>query len=158
MGPDVVGRCLTAIFLDTEGDECGATVVLKARRCWRYGSSSWSMALCLLRVSGASSIRYRVGSTTSTFTSVRTSSTSYTQPFSSDGWVDPEPLCDDIGNFSAIIVGRRKWSSIFVVFKGVEDASCQCCGLRTIEVKPCHPVGQNGLLHWESRLGRGEVE
>jgi hypothetical protein len=158
MGVDVTGRYFTAVFLDTEGDEGGAAVVLKAWRCRRYGSSSWSTALRLLRVSGASSVRYWAGSTTSAFTAARSSSALYTQPFGSDGRVDSKPLCDDVGDFSAVIVGRRNRSGIFVVFKGIEDASCQHCGLHTIEVKPRHAVGRNGSLHWDSRLGRGEVK
>jgi hypothetical protein len=158
MGTDVTGWYFAAVLLDTEGDEGGAAIVLEARRCWRYGSSSWSTALCLLRVSGAASVRYWSGSTTSALTSALTSSASYTQPFGSNSRVDSEPFCNDVGDFLAIIVGRRNRSGIFVVFKGVEDASCQCCGLRTIEVKPRHAVGQNGSLHWDSRLGRGEVK
>jgi hypothetical protein len=158
MGADVTGRYFTAVLLDTEGDERGASVVLEAQRCQRYGSSSWSTALCLLRVSGTSSVRYWVGLTTSAFTVARSSSASYTQPFGSDGRVNSEPFCDDAGDFSAVIVGRRNRSGIFVVFEDIEDASCQRCGLHTIEVKPRHAVGRNGSLHWDSRLGRGEVE
>jgi hypothetical protein len=124
MGADVTGRYFKAVLLDMEGDVGGAAVVLEARRCRQYGSSSWSMALRLLRVSGVSSVRYWVGSTTSAFTAARSSSASYTQPFGSDGRVNSEPFCDDIGDFSAVIVGRQNWSSIFVVFKGIEDASC----------------------------------
>jgi hypothetical protein len=158
MGVDVTGRYFTAVLLDMEGDEGGAAVVLKAWWCRRYGSSSWSTALRLLRVSGASSVRYWSGSTTSALTSTLTSSASYTQPFGSNGRVDSEPCCDDVGDFLAVIVGQRNWSGIFVVFEGVKDASCQRCGLRTIEVKPRHAIGRNGSLHWDSRLGRGEVE
>jgi hypothetical protein len=158
MGADVTGWCFTAVLLDTEGDEGGAAVMLKARRCRRCRSSSWSTALRLLWVSGASIVRYWSGSTTSALTSALTSSASYTQPFGSNGRVDSEPFCDDVGDFLAVIVGRRNRSSIFVVFKGVEDASCQRCGLRTIEVKPRHAIGQNRSLHWDLRLGRGEVE
>jgi hypothetical protein len=68
MGTDVTGWYFAAVLLDTEGDEGGAAIVLEARRCWRYGSSSWSTALCLLRVSGAASVRYWSGSTTSAVT------------------------------------------------------------------------------------------
>jgi hypothetical protein len=89
---------------------------------------------------------------------VWTSSASYTQPFSSDVRVKSKSRCDDFGNFSAIVVGWRNWSGIFVVFKGVEEASCQRRGLRMIEVKPRHAVGRNGSLHWELRLGRWEFE
>jgi hypothetical protein len=42
-----------------------------------------------------------------------------------------------------------------VVFEGVEEVSCQRCGLRTIEVNPRHAVGLNGAPQWDSR---GEVE
>jgi hypothetical protein len=42
-----------------------------------------------------------------------------------------------------------------VVFEGIDEATCQCCGLCTIEVNPCHAVGLNGGPQWESR---GEVE
>jgi hypothetical protein len=155
---DVSSWRFTAVFLETEWDVGGSTVMFKAQRCQRHGSSSCSAALHLLRVSGASSIRYWAGSTTSTFTVACSSSASYTQPFGSDDWVNSEPLCDDVGNFLAVIVGWRNRSGIFVVFKGVEDVSCQRCGLRTIEVKPRHAIGRNGSLHWDSRLGRGEVE
>jgi hypothetical protein len=133
-------------------------VMLKARRCQRCGSSSCLTALCLLRVRGASSIRYWLGSTTSSLTSALTFSTLYTQPFGSDGGINPEALRNDFGDFSAVVVGWRNRRGIFIVFKGVEESSCQRCGLRTIEVKPRHAVGRNGSLHWESRLGRWEFE
>jgi hypothetical protein len=42
-----------------------------------------------------------------------------------------------------------------VVFEGIDEVSCQRCGLRTIEVNPRHAVGLNGGPQWESR---GEVE
>jgi hypothetical protein len=42
-----------------------------------------------------------------------------------------------------------------VLFEGVEEVTCQCCGLHTIEVKLCHTAGRNGALNWESRLGLG---
>jgi hypothetical protein len=48
MGPDVTCRYFTAVLLDTEGDVSGAVVMLKARRCWRCGLSSWLTALRLL--------------------------------------------------------------------------------------------------------------
>jgi hypothetical protein len=42
-----------------------------------------------------------------------------------------------------------------VVFEGIDEATCQRCGLRTIEVNPRHAVGLNGGPQWDSR---GEVE
>jgi hypothetical protein len=45
-----------------------------------------------------------------------------------------------------------------VLLERVDESSCQCCGLRTIEVKSRHAVGRNGSLCWESRLCWGEVE
>jgi hypothetical protein len=136
MGPDITRRYFMAIFLDTEWDKGGSSVVFKTRRRWGYESPSCSVAWRLLRVRGASSIRYRPGSTTSSLTLVLTSSTSYTQPFGSDGGVNPKSFCDDVSELPAIVIGWRNRSGIFVVFKGIEDASCQRCGLHTIEVKP----------------------
>jgi hypothetical protein len=85
MGPDIPRRRFTAVVLDTEWDESGAPIVFEARRCWRYGSGSWASSISrmrrLWRVSGASSIWYLSGSTTSTLTPATTSSASYTQPF-----------------------------------------------------------------------------
>jgi hypothetical protein len=57
--------------------------------------------LRLLRVSGASSIWYRLGSVTS----ASTSSGTYTQPFSSDDGVDAEALRDDVRNFFSVVMG-----------------------------------------------------
>jgi hypothetical protein len=112
----------------------------------------------LRRVRGASSIRYWSGSTTSALTSALTSSASYTQPFGSNGQVDSEPFCDDVGDFLAVIVGRRNRSGIFVVFEGVEDVSCQRCGLHTIEVKPHHASARTdrctGTRGWEGGRSR----
>jgi hypothetical protein len=42
-----------------------------------------------------------------------------------------------------------------VVFEGVDETTCQRCGLRMIEVNPRHAVGLNGGPQWDSR---GEVE
>jgi hypothetical protein len=136
VGPDIASWGVTGVFLDTEGDVSRASVMLKARRCRRCGLSSCSMALCLLQVRGASSIRYLAGSTTSFLTSALTFSALYTQPFGSDVRTDPEARRDDFSDFLAIVVGRWNQRGIFVVFKGVEEPSCQRCGLRTIEVKP----------------------
>jgi hypothetical protein len=72
--------------------------------------------------------------------------------------LEPKTFGDDALDLTSEVVGRQNRSGIFVDFKGVEDASCQRRGLRTIEVKPLHTLGRNGSLHWESRLGRGEVE
>jgi hypothetical protein len=84
-----------------------------------------------------------------------TSSGTYAQPFGSDGLIESETLRDDACDFFSVIVGRRNRSGILVVFEGIEEATCQRCGLRTIEVNPRHTVGLNGGLQWESR---GEVE
>jgi hypothetical protein len=111
--------------------------------------------LRLLRVSGASSIWYRLGSVTSASTLTSTSSGTYTQPFGSDGGIDAETLCDDARKLVCLVVGWRNRSGILVVFKGIEEATCQRCGLRTIEVNPRHAVGLNGGPHWDSR---GEVK
>jgi hypothetical protein len=45
-----------------------------------------------------------------------------------------------------------------VLLEGIDESSCQRCGLHTIEVKSCHAVGRNGSLCWNSRLWWGEVE
>jgi hypothetical protein len=74
MGPDIPRRRLAAVVLDTEWNEGGASVMFEARRCWRYGSGSWASSVSrmrrLWRVSGASSIWYLSGSTTSVLRSV----------------------------------------------------------------------------------------
>jgi hypothetical protein len=79
------------------------------------------------------------------------SSTAYTQPFSNDCIFNPESLGDDTGDLPSVIIGRQNLSGILVVFEGIEEATCQRCGLRTIEVNSCHAVGLNGPAHWESR-------
>jgi hypothetical protein len=38
-----------------------------------------------------------------------------------------------------------------VVFEGVDEATCQRCGLHTIEVNPRHAVGLNRGPQWDSR-------
>jgi hypothetical protein len=162
MGPDIPRRHLATIVLDAEWDESGASVMFEARRCWRYGSCSWASSVSRIRrlclVSGASSIWYLSGSTTSTLTPLVTSTASYTQPFGNDDTVEPESVGEDTGDLFAVVVGRRNRSGILVVFEGVDEVSCQRCGLRTIEVNPRHAVGRNGSRHWSSRLGWGEVE
>jgi hypothetical protein len=109
----------------------------------------------LLRVSGASSVQYRSGSATSTLTAVLTSSGTYTQPLGSDGLLDSKAFGDDSCELPTVVVGRRNRSGIFMVFEGVDEVTCQRCGLRTIEANPCHAVGLKGALQWESR---GEIE
>jgi hypothetical protein len=84
-----------------------------------------------------------------------TSSGTYTQPFGSDGVFDTEALGDDARKLFGLVVGWRNRSGILVVFEGIEEATCQRCGLRTIEVNPRHAVGLNGGPHWDSR---GEVK
>jgi hypothetical protein len=83
-------------------------------------------------------------------------STSYTQPFGSDGGGDSETLCNDVSKFEPVVVGRRKCSGILAVLvESVDEATCQCRGLRMTEVKSHHAVGWNGGPHWDSR---GEVK
>jgi hypothetical protein len=162
MGPDIPRRRFVAVVLDTEWDEGGAPIVFEARRCWRYGSCGWTSSISrirrLWRVSGASSIWYLPWSTTSALTSAVTSSATYTQPFGNDGLVKSKSLGDDARDLFAVVVCWRNLNGILVVFKGVDEVSCQCCGLRTIEVNPRHAVGRNGSRHWNSRLGWWEVE
>jgi hypothetical protein len=156
MGPDITRRCFTAMLVsDTEGDIGRASIVFEAGRDWGCNSSGGPRALRLLRVSGASSIWYRLGSVTSASTLTSTSSGTYTQPFGSDGLVDAEALCDDSCDLFSVVVGWRNRSGILVVFEGIDEVSCQRCGLRTIEVNPRHAVGLNGGPQWESR---GEVK
>jgi hypothetical protein len=109
----------------------------------------------LLCVSGASSIWYRLGSVTLASTLTSTSSGTYTHPFGSDVLVDAEALCDDVRNIFSVVIGWRNRSGILVVFEGIDEATCQRCGLRTIEVNPRHAIGLNGGPQWDSR---GEVE
>jgi hypothetical protein len=162
MGPDIPRRRLATIVLDTKGNEGGASVMFEARRCWRYRSCSWASSVSRSRrlrwVSGTSSIWYLSGSTTSALTPLVTSTASYTQPFGNDDAVNSKSVGDDTRDFFAVVVCWRNRSGILVVFEGVEEVSCQRCGLRTIEVNPRHAVGRNGSLHWDSRLGWGEVE
>jgi hypothetical protein len=80
-----------------------------------------------------------------------TSSIAYTQPFGSDGFLNPKSFGNDSGNLFSVVTGRRNCSGIFIVFKGIEEATCQRCGLCTIEVNPCHAVGLNGAPHCKSR-------
>jgi hypothetical protein len=132
--------------------------MLEASWDWGGGSSGGPRALHLLRMNGASSIWYRLGSATSASTLTPTSSMAYTQPFGNNGLLESETFSDDAQDLVSEIIGRRNCSGIFIDFKGIEDASCQHRGLCTIEVKPLHALGWNGSLHLESRLGRGEVE
>jgi hypothetical protein len=162
MGPDIPRWRFAAVVLDTEWDIGRASVMFEARWCRRYGSCRWSSSISrirrLWRVSGASSIWYLPGSTTSALTPTVTSSASYTQPFGNDGVVESESLSDDARDFFAVVVRWRNLNGILVVFEGVDEVSCQRCGLRTIEVNPRHAVGRNGSRHWSSRLGWWEVE
>jgi hypothetical protein len=153
---DVTRRRFTAVFVsDTEWNESRASIVLEAGWDWGCNSSGGPRALRLLRVSGALSIWYRLGSVTSASTLTSTSSGTYTQPFGSDGGVDAKALCDDTRKLVCFGVGWRNRSGILVVFEGIEETTCQRCGLRTIEVNPRHAVGLNGGPHWDSR---GEVK
>jgi hypothetical protein len=153
---DVMHQRFTAIVIvDTEGDIGRASVMFEARWNWQYGSSNWSIDLRLLCISRTLSVRYWLGSVTLALTSVLTSSAMYTQPFGSDSQVNTKSLGDDTGNFPSVVVGWWNHSGIFMVFKGINEVTCQCCGLCTIEVKPRHVLGLNGGPHWESR---GEVE
>jgi hypothetical protein len=122
--------------------------VFEARWCWRYGSCRWTSSISrirrLWRVSGASSIWYLPGSTTSALTSAVTSTASYTQPFGNDALLESESFSDDARDLFAVVVCWQNRSGILVVFKGVDEVNCQRCGLRTIEVNPRHAVGRNG--------------
>jgi hypothetical protein len=156
MGADVTRRRFAAVLVaDTEWNESRASIVFEAGGDWRLNSSGGPRALRLLCVSGASSIWYRLWSVTSASTLTSTSSGTYTQPFGSDGVVNAETLGDDARKLFGLAVGWRNWSGILVVFEGIEEATCQRCGLRTIEVNPRHAVGLNGGPHWDSR---GEVK
>jgi hypothetical protein len=155
MGPDVTHRRLATVVLDTEWDESRASIMFEAGWDWGCISSGGPRALRLLRVSGASSTWYWLGSVTSASTLTSTSSGTYTQPFGSDGGFDAEALGDDARELVCATVGRWNRSGILVVFEGIEEATCQRCGLRTIEVKPRHAVGLNGGPQWDSR---GEVK
>jgi hypothetical protein len=151
MSADVTHWRFTAVLVaDTEWNECRASVMFEAVGYWGSGSTG-SSVLRLLQVSGASSVRYLLGSVTSTLTTALTSSGTYTQPLGSDGFFDPEAFSDDARELLAVVVGRRNCSGIFVVFEGAEEVSCQRCGLRTIEVNSRHAVGLKGPPQWESR-------
>jgi hypothetical protein len=90
--------------------------------------------------------------TTSALVLMLTSSTAYTQPFSSDGMRDPKSFCDNAGELIAVVVGRQNHRGILTVLvKCIDKATCQRCGLHMTEVKSLHTVGWNGPLHWESR-------
>jgi hypothetical protein len=80
-----------------------------------------------------------------------TSSRAYTQPFGNDGLLEPETFGDDVRDLVPEVIGQRNRSGILVVFEGIEEATCQCCGLHTIEVNSHHAVRQNGGPHWDSR-------
>jgi hypothetical protein len=148
MGPDILRRPFAAVFLDAEWNVGGASVMFEARWCRRYGSCSWASSVSrswrLRRVSGTSSIWYLHGSTTSALTPTLTSSASYTQPFGNNDLVESKSLCEDARDFFSVVVSWQNRAGILVVFKGLDEVSCQRCGLRTIEVNPRHAVGQNG--------------
>jgi hypothetical protein len=99
--------------------------VFEAVRDWRGNSSGGPRALRLLRMSGASSIRYRLGSVTLASTLTSTSSGTYTQPFGSNVGIDAESLCDDARDLFAVVVDWRNRSGILVVFEGIDEATCQ---------------------------------
>jgi hypothetical protein len=80
------------------------------------------------------------------------SSTSYTQPFGSNGGGNSETLGDDVGKLEPVVVGWRNLNSILtILLEAVDETSCQCHGLHMTEVKVRHAVGWNGAPHWESR-------
>jgi DNA-directed RNA polymerase subunit RPC12/RpoP len=142
--PNVSSQHFTAVLLDAERDEGRASVMLKACRCQQCGSSSWLTLLSWLRVSGASGIRYLLGSVTSALTAAPTSSVVYTQPFGSNVGREAKSFCDNPYKLFPVVVGWRNHSGILVVLlKAVDEVSCQHCGLRTTEVKSRHAVGQN---------------
>jgi hypothetical protein len=140
VGADVMRRRFTAVLVpDAEWYVSRASVVFEACQDWGHDSSGGPRALHLL-LRGASSIWYLLGSITSASTLTSTSSGTYTQPFGSDGMVDSEAVGDNAGNFFPVIVDWRNRSGILVVFEGIDEATCQRCGLRTIEVNPHHAV------------------
>jgi hypothetical protein len=103
------------------------------------------MLLSWLRVSGASGIRYWLGSATSALTAAPTSSIAYTQPFGSDVRRDTESFGNNPRELLSIVIGWRNRRGILVVLvKAVDEASCQRRGLCTTEVKSRHAVGRNG--------------
>jgi hypothetical protein len=102
------------------------------------------MLLSWLRVSGASGIRYWLGSVTSALTATLTSSIAYTQPFGSDVRRDTKSFGNDPRELLSIVVGWWNRRGILVVlFEAIDEASCQRRGLRTTEVKSRHAVGRN---------------
>jgi hypothetical protein len=73
--------------------------------------------------------------------------------------IEPNSLCKDTQELPCVVIGWQNLSGILVVlFEGIEEVTCQCCGLCMIEVKLHHTAGRNRALNWDSRLGRGEVE
>jgi hypothetical protein len=141
VGVDVTCWRFAAVFVtDTEGDEGRASIVFKACWDWGRGSSDRSGALHLLRISGAPSVRYLSGSTTLVLTLVMTSSSVYTQPFSNNSLIESKTFSNDARNLVPEVVGQWNHSGILVVFEGIEEATCQCCGLCTIEVNPHHTI------------------
>jgi hypothetical protein len=143
--PDVTSRRFTAVLLDTEGNEGRASVMLEARWCRRSGSSSWLTLLSWLWVSGASGIRYLLGSVTLALTSAPTSLVAYTQPFGSDVGRNAESFGDDSRELLSVVIGWQNCSGILVVLvETVDEASCQRRGLHTTEVKSRHTIGRNG--------------
>jgi hypothetical protein len=151
VGADVTRRRFTAMLVpDAEWYEGRASIVFETCRDWGWDPSGGPGALRLL-LHGASSIWYWLGSITSASTLTSTSSGTYTQPFSNDGLLDSKTLRDNARNFFSVIVGWRNRSGILVVFEGVDETTCQRCGLHTIEVNPRHAVGLNGGPQWDSR-------
>jgi hypothetical protein len=151
VGADVTCRRFTAMLVpDAEWNKGRASIVLEAGWDWRCDSSGGPRALHLL-LRGASSIRYWLGSITSASTLTSTSSDTYTHPFGNDGLLNSETLRDDACDFFSVIVGWRNRIGILVVFKGIDEATCQRCGLHTIEVNLRHTVGLNGGPQWDSR-------
>jgi hypothetical protein len=115
--------------------------------------------LSWLRVSGASGIRYWLGSVTSALTATLTSSVAYTQPFGSDVWCDTESLGNNPRELLPVAGAWQNLRGILVVLvETVDEASCQRRGLRTTEVKSRHAVGQNGSRHSDSRGVWREIE
>jgi hypothetical protein len=90
--------------------------------------------------------------TTSASVLTLTSSTTYTQPFGSDGLGDTEAFGNDAGELVSIVVWQQNFSRILTVLvKSVDESTCQRHGLCMTEVKSRHTVGWNGGPHWDSR-------
>jgi hypothetical protein len=128
--------------------------------CPYSGSSSWSASLRLPQVSGASRLRYRLGSTTSALTSVLTSSGPYTQPFGSFGLGNAKSLGDDTGKLLPVVVGWRNLSSILVVWsrRSTRQAASvvACARLRLNLATPLAGTGaRTGIRGGRSRVGLG---